>query len=146
MDREPTTDTTNNVIWAIIGVAAVALIVWAVWSLLGPSNNPPGVPNTGTPGSTNTNTGAGTPGPSQVTQAQSGATLVYATGGTFEAVLDPTQSPAGNLACAPAGIVSRITPGSILRSGLYSTKFKALTPGTCTLRSGAFSATIIVTQ
>jgi hypothetical protein len=144
MDREPTTDTTNNVIWAIIGVAAVALIVWAVWSLLGPSNNLPGVPNTGTP--TSTNPGAGTPGPSQVTQAQSGATLVYARGASFEAVLDPTQSPAGSLACAPAGIVSRTTPGSILRSGLYSTEFKALAPGTCTLRSGAFSATIIVTQ
>jgi hypothetical protein len=82
--------------------------------------------------------------PTTLREGDTGKTFTYRVGTQFKITLDERTNPARNLFCGPAGVVENVPDAFSAAPPLYTGVFQGIAPGTCTLSSNSFIATIIV--
>lgn len=136
----------KTLLW-IIGIAALVLIVWAIWHNTGSSP-------TSTLGENSTSTGEMTSSadcvvgdcPFDLYKSDNGKTFTYVTTSRFTIHLDNSDNPIGNLKCTPEGIIGSVASEPYTTAGAYNARFEAVHEGTCILTDDNFHATIRVYQ
>lgn len=81
----------------------------------------------------------------EITADDNGKTFSYGITSRFTVILDESKYPKKNLACSPDGIVGSISNIPSVKPPLYAARFEAVTAGTCLLKDGDFSVTILIT-
>jgi hypothetical protein len=92
---------------------------------------------------------SGTAAPSnalEISAEDNGKTFRYTVTTRFSVTLDGTAYPKDQLACSPEGVIGEISNVPPAKPPLYTARFEAIQAGSCSLKDGSFSVTILVTQ
>jgi hypothetical protein len=80
----------------------------------------------------------------EITMWDDTRTFSYALGSTFGIKLDMNRYPQNNFSVAPTGIIGSLSNAASTSPPFYVTQYKALKPGTCTIKTGDFSVNVYV--